>query len=60
MATLPAPDKQAQSKPGMTRTAQDDRIWPSLPPAAKDPSLRAGFGAAIQGNMNPRNDDGGQ
>jgi len=33
--------------------SQGNRIWPSLPPASKDPSLRAGFGAAIQGGMDP-------
>jgi len=30
-----------------------NRIWPSLPPASKNPSLRAAFGVAIQGNMDP-------
>ncbi len=30
-----------------------DRIWPSPPPASRSSSLRAGFGAAIQGNMDP-------
>ncbi len=33
--------------------ALGNRIWPSLPPVAKDPSLQAGFGAAIQGYMDP-------
>jgi len=36
--------------------AQGDRIWPGLPPASKDPSLRAGFGAAIQGHADRASD----
>jgi len=39
-------------RPAFTyHSPQSNRIWPSLPPVSKNSSLRAGFGAAIQGNM---------
>jgi len=38
------------TRPAMS-ALQGDHIWPSLLPAAKEPSLRAGLGAAVQGHM---------
>jgi len=38
------------------RALQGYRIWPVLPSASGNSSLRAGFGAAIQGRMDQHGD----